>query len=336
MKTGHLYIDGHDVYRQYGVYVIDGGWNELVAMPPLKSVTSNDWQEEDGIEVDLSAPVLNTREVSIKFAVAGLFSSFFDLIDVLSDGAYHTFVCTEIGRTYRLRLTQQPNLKGLKLLGHATLKFADDFPLNGYRYNAPQTTILQTEDYLFDDVPFSRYGVRIIKGTYDEITRSAAVKQNMLRNINSQSGAIYDPEQVTFKSKDVKLYCLMRAETLDELWNNYDALLHDLIQPDERSLWIEEMEREFPFHYKSCSVTKFEPSGRIWLQFALTVVFTRDFRIADDDIVLASEDGIVVFTEDDTYAIELRPDRFTAPSMRLVNTREQMRFTSAGTIRFNN
>lgn len=59
-------------------------------------------------------------------------------------------------------------------------------------------------------------------------------------------------------------------------------------------------------------------------------------RITDDDIVLASEDGIVVFTEDDTYAIELRPDRFTAPSMRLVNTREQMRFTSAGTMRFNN
>ena len=280
MKTGSLYVDGFDVYEQFGLYVVAGGWNELVAMPPLKTVKTNDWQEEDGIEVDLSAPVLNTREVSIKFAVAGLFSSFFDLLDVLSDGAYHTFVCTEIGRTYRLRLTQQPNLKGLKLLGHATLKFADDFPLNGYRYNAPQTTILQTEDYLFDDVPFSRYGVRIIKGTYDEITRSAAVKQNMLRNINSQSGAIYDPEQVTFKSKDVKLYCLMRAETLDELWNNYDALLYDLIRPGERLLGVDALKQEFPFYYKSCQVTKFCPTGRIWMQFVLTITFTHGFRLS--------------------------------------------------------
>lgn len=286
MKTGSLYVDGFDVYEQFGLYVVAGGWNELVAMPPLKTVKTNDWQEEDGIEVDLSAPVLNTREVSIKFAVAGLFSSFFDLLDVLSDGAYHTFVCTEIGRTYRLRLTQQPNLKGLKLLGHATLKFADDFPLNGYRYNAPQTTILQTEDYLFDDVPFSRYGVRIIKGTYDEITRSAAVKQNMLRNINSQSGAIYDPEQVTFKSKDVKLYCLMRAETLDELWNNYDALLYDLIRPGERLLGVDALKQEFPFYYKSCQVTEFCPTGRIWMQFVLTITFTHGFRLLRYDIRL--------------------------------------------------
>ena len=286
MKTGSLYVDGFDAYEQFGLYVVAGGWNELVAMPPLKTVKTNDWQEEDGIEVDLSAPVLNTREVSIKFAVAGLFSSFFDLLDVLSDGAYHTFVCTEIGRTYRLRLTQQPNLKGLKLLGHATLKFADDFPLNGYRYNAPQTTILQTEDYLFDDVPFSRYGVRIIKGTYDEITRSAAVKQNMLRNINSQSGAIYDPEQVTFKSKDVKLYCLMRAETLDELWNNYDALLYDLIRPGERLLGVDALKQEFPFYYKSCQVTEFCPTGRIWMQFVLTITFTHGFRLLRYDIRL--------------------------------------------------
>ncbi|MCC8036700.1 MAG: hypothetical protein LIP02_00965 [Bacteroidales bacterium] len=71
MKTGSLYVDGYDVYKQFGMYVVSGGWNELVAYPPLKTVNYNDWQEEDGIEADLSAPVLNTREVSIKFAISG-------------------------------------------------------------------------------------------------------------------------------------------------------------------------------------------------------------------------------------------------------------------------
>ena len=71
-----LFIDGNDAYLQYGVYVTSGGFNELVAFPPLKSVDSNDWQEEDGVEADLSAPVLNTREIQVKFAFGGLFSRF--------------------------------------------------------------------------------------------------------------------------------------------------------------------------------------------------------------------------------------------------------------------
>ena len=100
-----LFIDGNDAYLQYGAYVVSGGWNELVAYPPLKSVESNDWQEEDGVEADLSEPVLNTREVSVKFAFGGLFSRFCLFIELLSDGAYHDFDCAYIGRKYRLRMT---------------------------------------------------------------------------------------------------------------------------------------------------------------------------------------------------------------------------------------
>lgn len=336
MKTGSLYVDGYDVYKQFGMYVVSGGWNELVAYPPLKTVNYNDWQEEDGIEADLSAPVLNTREVSIKFAISGLYASLFDFLDILSDGAYHTFSCAEIGRVYKLRLTQQPNLKAIKLLGRATLKFADDFPLDGYTYLAPNSSVMYASDYLFDGLPFTSYGMRILKGSYDEIVKSAAVKTNLLRNIGTQAGATYDAKQVTYKSKDVKLYCLMRAETLDELWRNYDAFLYDLIRPYERQLWVDDLERDFLFHYKSCQVTKFVPTDRIWLQFTLTVTFTQDFRIGEEDIVLASEDGIVVFTEDNTYAIELRPDRYSLPSVRFVNSRQAFRFTGSGGIRFNN
>lgn len=279
MKTGSLYVDGYDVYRQFGMYVVDGGWNELVAFPPLKTVKHNDWQEEDGIEADLSEPVLNTREVSIKFVVTGLYGSMFDFLDVLSDGAYHTFSCEEIGRVYRLRLTQQPNLRTIKLLGHITLKFADDFPLDGYTYKAPVSQLILSQDYLLDNIPFANYGVRVLKGSYDEIVKSAAVKQNLLRNINTKAGAIYDAKNVTYKSKDVKLHCLIRANDLDELWRNYDAFLYDLIRPNERLLWVDELERDFNFIYKSCQVTKFCPSDRIWLEFTLTITFTQNFRI---------------------------------------------------------
>lgn len=307
MKTGCLYVDGFDVYREFGLYVTDGGWNELVAYPPLKPVKTNDWQEEDGVEADLSAPVLNTREVNIKFAVTVL-SGMFDFLDILSDGAYHTFSCDEIKRVYRLRLTQQPNMKAAKILGLATLKFADDFPLDGYSYIAPESGMAYDGSYTVDGLPFTNYGGRIIKGTYDEIVKSAGVKPNLLRNISVLPGASYDGNgSVTYKSKDVKLQCLLRAESLDNLWRNYDALLYDLVRPGERLLGVDVLKQEFPFYYKSCQVTKFEPTGRIWLQFSLTLTFTRDFRIGEN-MLLSTEDGQVVFTQDEIRAIDLQSD----------------------------
>lgn len=298
--TGRLYIDGNDVYDAYGVYVTEGGWNELVAFPPLKAVESNDWQEMDGIEADLSAPVLNSREVQLKIAVGGDYRGFLELIELLADGAYHTFNCAHIQRTYSLRLVSVPNLANAMLIGTANLRLADDFPLSGYTYLAPSSSIATVTDYTFDNVPFTDYGVRVLQGTLDEVLRTPNVKPLLLRNIGSQAGALYDGGgDVTYKSKDVKIFCLMRANTLTELWRNYDALLYDLVRPNERSLGVDEIGYELPFHYKSCQVTAFYPTDKIWLQFTLTVAFTTGFRIsgvntfiiANTDDFLTAEDG---------------------------------------------
>ena len=309
---GRLFIDGNDAYLKYGVYVVSGGWNELVAFPPLKSVDSNDWQEEDGIEADLSSPVLNTREVSITFAYGGLFSRYVSFIQLLSDGAYHEFDCAYIKRKYRLRMTQHPSLDIVELLGTATIKFSDDYPLDGYSYKEPKSTVMPNDDYTIDDVPFTKYGCRVLQGSLAEVMRTAAVKQNLLLNIQTKSGAIYDGLNVRYKSKDVKLSCLMRAETLDELWRNYDALLFDLIRPNERTLFVNELEQDFPCFYKSCDVSDFFPDGKIWLEFTLTLTFTHSFRLDDNYFVLATEDGVIVFTEDGERAIDMSQSRKTA------------------------
>lgn len=296
MMTGRLYIDGHDAYKQWGVYVVSGGWNDLIAYPPLKAVEYNDWQEEDGVEADLSNPKLDTKEVSINIAYGGLFSRFIEFVSMLSDRAYHQFDCAYIGRRYTFRLTQMPNLDHAQTLGFATLKFSNDFPLKGYVYKAPSSSVMRAEDYLIDGVPFTDYGCRILRGSLSDVIKAAAVKQNLLRDIASQSGAIYDDAAVTFKSKDVKLDCLMRAETLDELWRNYDALLFDLIRPEERLLEVSSLEQEFPCYYKSASVSEFYPEDKIWLRFTLTLTFTHSFRIADCDILLTSENGNIILT----------------------------------------
>lgn len=336
MMTGRLYIDGHDAYLQWGVYVVVGGWNEAIAYAPLKTVEFNDWQEEDGIEADLSDPKLNTKEISLNFAYAGLYSRFIEFVNLLADGAYHEFNCVHIRRQFTLRMTQMPNLDHAATLGFVSIKFSNDFPLKGYAYREPSSSVVRAEDYLIDGVPFTDYGCRILKGSLSEVMKSAAVKPNLLRNIATQPGAIYDGAVVTFKSKDVKLNCLMRADTLDELWCNYDALLFDLIRPDERLLEVSELEQTFPCFYKSASVSEFYPDDKIWLAFTITLTFTHSFRLEGDDYVLASEDGIIIFTEDGENAIEMLPDRFRYPSLRFVNDRATLRLTGSGTLRFNN
>lgn len=274
---GRLYIDGKDVYEEYGVYIVRGGWNELVAFPPLKAVNSNDWQEEDGIEADLSSPVLNTREVSLKIAFSNFDDRFFAFIGLFSDKAYHTFDCRYIERIYRLRLVSLPNLTVAQTIGTATLKLADDFPLYNYTYKPPIGIIANNDEYTFDKRRFTDYGVRILKGTIAEILKVPEIKPNLLRNIGTKIGVLYDDKKVVYKSKDVKLYCLMRANTLNDLWHNYDALLYDLIRPNERKLRMKIFGTESPFYYKSCQVTEFYPTDKIWLQFTLTVTFTHGF-----------------------------------------------------------
>lgn len=336
MMTGRLYIDGHDAYLQWGVYVVLGGWNEAIAYAPLKTVEYNDWQEEDGIEADLSDPKLNTKEVSLKFAYAGLYSRFIEFVNLLADGAYHEFNCVHIRRKFTLRMTQMPNLDHAATLGTVTIKFSNDYPLKGYTYMAPDSSMTKVENYLIDGVPFTDYGCRVLQGSLSEVMKTPAVKPNLLRNIATHPGAIYEGSVVTFKSKDVKLNCLMRADTLDELWRNYDALLFDLIRPDERLLEVSELEQTFPCFYKSASVSEFYPENKIWLAFTITLTFTHSFRLEGDDYVLASEDGIIIFTEDGENAIEMLPDRFRYPSLRLVNDGATLRLTGSGTLRFNN
>lgn len=299
MMTGQLYIDGKDVFQEFGFGILKGGHNELLAYPPLKTVKYNDWQEFDGIEADLSNPVLDTRSVSIKFGDWRNIRGLGDFVGLLSDGAYHTFYFGLLKRKYRLRLVSHPNMDWAQKLGFITLKFADDFPLSDYTYKAPQSGISAYGDFAIDDKLLTDYGVRVLKGTLASIDKSPDVKQNLLRNINSISGAEYDSKRVTFKSKEVQINCLMRAESMEEFWRNYDALLYDLTRPDERRLFVDARGKEYPCYYKSCKTNEFFPTGKIWWEFTLTLVFTNyrlrgkipTLRLVSDGTFRLTSDG---------------------------------------------
>ena len=300
MMRNYLHIDGQDTYTTYGVYLTDGSYKSLIAYPASKEVTTDNWLEEDGIEADLSEPKLNTRELTLNFAY-GRLADLPSLIDLICDGAYHTFAFPKLGRTYTLRLSQMPSLRTLPSMGTLSLKFADDRPLYGYTYQAPESTVATCEDYFLDTRPLTDYGCRVLKGTLDEFSKMPATKVNLLQNNKTMQGAIYDDDVVLYQSKDVKLQLLMRAETLTELWRNYDALLYDLTRANLRQVKCAALDQVFPCYYKSSSVSRFYPDGKIWLEFDITLTITGNLRPEELGLYLAAESADYLTTEDEKY-----------------------------------
>lgn len=303
--TGTLYIDGADVFETFGVFVADGGYAGLAQFPPLKTPDQNYWAEEDGIEVDLTNPLLDSKTFTMQFAMRSAAPDYSGFVEMLADGAYHDFDFREAGCTRRLRMTQAPNLQTVQWLGLFTLEFADDFPLSGYAYQLPTTAVVSTRDYELDGRALADYGVQVTDGTLDEILRAPATKQNLLQNTKAITGAVYDGENMTFKERDIKLNCVLRSATLAEFWQNWNALLFDLARAGEHSLYAAAIYEEYPCYYKSCSVKIFTQSGGVvWYDFTITLCITSG-RPSATHYVLGAEDGGLIGTEDGA-AIETR------------------------------
>lgn len=318
---GKFYIDEKDAYLAYGLFVANNGYNGLIAFPGFKDLDENEWSEEDGTEVDLSSPVLNTREFSINFYCCDYFKAM-DFIALISDGSFHTYNFAEVGCSRCLRLVSEPSKKIHRQMETFSLSFADDFPMNGYTYSEPTIDggIPAQEGYEIDGKLFSDYGVFILDGSDTEIMKMPSVKKNLLIDIPSNSGAIYDGKHVVFQKKDVTLKCWMRCKDVTTMWRNLNALVYDLIsltdkidfagykyKDAERIFFVERLYEEYPCYFNGLSATKFQilSGSRVWLEFDLTLTFT-SFRVNGIDYLLATETGELIITEDGEYYIDMK------------------------------
>lgn len=269
-----LYIGGEDVWGVCYACVAFGGFNELIAFPPLKTPPANDWYEELGFDPDLSDPVLDTREVTLRFSAtdeedyAYTLGKLYSVVDVRAPS---------IGRSWSLRFIAPTDSAHSSTFG---LKFAEDTPMRGYTYQPPAAekerewilSTSQRDDFVITESPkrsFVDYGARVLGDVVDEMERRNEVKTGLLRKFSTKPGAFYDKAALFCeKGGDRQVQLLMRADTLAELWRNYDALLFDLIRPGARRY------KEAPFYYSSCRIDHFIPDEpRPWLQFTLTLTF---------------------------------------------------------------
>lgn len=325
--VGRLLIDGNDAYTEYGVFVERWGYKNLIQMPAFKAPESTEWEEFDGAEFDLTDPVLDSKTFQMQFCAINI-TQVQDLFALLSDKSYHIFNFVELGRSFKLRLSNNNALSSKIALGKFTISLVDDFP--PIRYQAGMSNAILNQDfprvlnvqpyetsvikmnvgYDLDDVDFGRMGVNILDGTNQNILKSPNVRENLKVSIKGRSGVEYDDENVFYKARDVQMKVLIHAGDITDFWHRYDSLFTILIQPETRSLLSWEVAMEYECFYKSCQITKFDilNNGHVWCEFTLTLTFVAD-RPVEMEWLLASEDMEWILTEEDENFVLLDKNR---------------------------
>lgn len=301
----NCYIDGISTQSRFGVWVTKGGYKDLLTFPALADPDKNDWPEEDGIEVDLSAPRLQEKEITISFLASNPDIDVCDFIAFISTPGYHTLRVPSLGREWRLRLLTQTKNKRYQNACEFSLKFAEDIPVRPAISLPGPGLFVHDSGYELDGVSFANYGV-VVDIARDELLKSPAVKQNLNRKVSIADGRIYDAEHLVFGSKEVTFKCHLKAVSTDAFWQCYDAFFSALVQPEERMLYVDSIRETYPCYYKQSSNFKvLSLRAPVVVEFNLTLVFTV-FRIGEMEYLLATEDGRFIMTEDGEHLIDMK------------------------------
>lgn len=65
---GLHYIDGKDLYTTFGVIISEGS-DDFLKFPKRKESITHDWGDKNGIDVDLSKPFFEAKDVSLRCAL---------------------------------------------------------------------------------------------------------------------------------------------------------------------------------------------------------------------------------------------------------------------------
>lgn len=258
-------IDGVNIKQEYNVTLAEDSYKAAIEWPEMKSVAGNDWQEANGYEPDLSNPLLESRDLTLKFNLKGSSADIDSFYAFLGQQPTREYYFPQIGWTVKLRLVSMPSVSYARTFHVLQVQFAADTPPTvGYVYEAPVSTLPENREYVIDDMPLSAYGLRVLQGTISSVIKGSDVKPLLVRKSSVINGAQYDENPllndaddsfdsddyetiggsfdgvsanwkrskekgtVTYKGRDITLKCLLDASSPTIAFKNYLALLYNL------------------------------------------------------------------------------------------------------------
>lgn len=273
---GDFLIDGTSAFNAYGVFVQRNGLAGLATMPSFKAIETVDWLDEDGIDANLSAPVLDkgVRNITFGFKDINILPEFYERLGN-GENSSHVLNFSDIGRSYTLRMLSNGNVTSFIKAGSLTLTFVEDLvevpETSPYSLGATRVT---QRGFLLDGIDLSRFGCWVLDGYKPSWYRSPSVKENLIVSSRTVAGQTYygQTDGVFYKSKDLSLKMLINARSVSEFNACYDALFWALTQPAARTLKLGSFS-EGECYYKSSRCERLEvfDSGTVWCELTLTM-----------------------------------------------------------------
>lgn len=139
---GEYSINGNDIHTAYGLTVTEGV-GTLLDMPDRKPSYQHDWEDENGIEVDLSTPLFQARQITLNVVLsangyADFWAKYKALFEVLSSPGLLELYCADLGSTFNLYYTSSTNFNrhtrlrnSNKVIMSFTLVFIEPNPIAG-------------------------------------------------------------------------------------------------------------------------------------------------------------------------------------------------------------
>lgn len=261
-------IDGYIINTIYGATLLDYSFKSLLAYPKLKSPAKNDWAEHDGLEVDLSAPKLDKKQVILNFLCNENEVNAF--IEFLKLKTYRNFIFNDLNKSFKLRITSVFDVKKIQGKCFLKIKLSDDFPLEGYTYVTPNLTASHDFGYLLDGVNFTKYGIIPLQGTKDSLEGGVEVKNKLEIKSKFLSG-VKVAEQASKSKEYTATLNLFVKQNVINFFKGYNAFLYDLTKPNERT--ITAYGRNYKCFYNSSKIEDFIIAGdAVWCKFSVNVV----------------------------------------------------------------
>ena len=126
--ANRYFLDGIDMYTAYG-FIVTGGSDAMLQLAKRKDPLSHNWNDEDGIEYDLtSAPVYEDKKIPLKgYLVATSEADFWNKYNALKVAldfsGTKVLTCTEIGTSLNIfyrecsELKRRTRIKNTDLIG---------------------------------------------------------------------------------------------------------------------------------------------------------------------------------------------------------------------------
>lgn len=312
--TGACTIDSVDI-STLGMFITKGGDNGFILFPEQKEPDSNDWPEEDGLEVDNDKPVFNARKFTVQYCCTGNETNLQHRINTFYQLHYQPgtreIYIREFGTTFQLRFVGISNYQqkhGYTVTGdnHAFIDvdYVMDDPVQIFSSSVivPINPRPIATHVKINATDLAEFGV-IVRDIYPTAMQRK-LKAPLLISSKYTTGQVADVNSIPAKQQaEVTIKCTMTANNVMSFWVNYNALWAN-VSAGKVTLGLTALQHNYNCWYKKMgNFIKRRPfAQRVIVDFNLVLVAYGNYELK---YLLATESGDYVTTEADEDCINM-------------------------------